>query len=83
MKLCGTGDLLRLRWRAAQWLLAVSDGDTRQAAALLEAMRIEGIACVDLLDEQRLLQAEFGRRPRYWLVQEINRLWLRVKDLTS
>lgn len=75
-----TTDLLNLRWRAAQWLLAVSDGDSKQVAALREAMRIEGIAQDDILDELALLREQFGRRTRVWLVEEIERLWQKLKE---
>lgn len=75
-----TTDMLALRWRAAQWLLAVSDGDGKQVAALNEAMRIEGIDQADILDELALLRDQFGRRTRVWLVEEIERLWQKLKE---
>lgn len=75
-----TTDLLLLRWRAAQWFLALSDGKLDQAAALVKAMGIEGVRRADLLDEFRLLRAEFGNRQRYHLVAEIDRLWRTIRQ---
>lgn len=74
MALTNTVDLVNLRWRAAQWLLAVSDGDTGQATALLEAMRVEGMTLGEVLDEHTLLREQFARRPRAHLIAEITRL---------
>jgi hypothetical protein len=75
-----TTDLLQLRWRAAQWLLAVAYGDKPQVHALNEAMRIEGVATSDMLDELALLRSQFASRPAVYLRDEIARLWLRLKD---
>ncbi|MBX7453401.1 hypothetical protein GR927_35930 [Mycolicibacterium sp. 3033] len=67
-------ELVLLRWRTAQWFLALADGDLDQARAILAVMRVEGLTRADSLDEFRLLRDEFGRRPRYRLVAEIARL---------
>lgn len=75
-----TTDLLQLRWRVAQWFLALSDGELEQARSLLRAMGIEGITRDDMLDEFRLLRAEFGNRQRYHLVAEIERLWAKLRE---
>lgn len=69
-----TTDLLVLRWRVAQWFLALADGKMDQAAALVKAMGVEGIGKPDVMDEFRLLRAQFGHRQRYHLVAEIDRL---------
>lgn len=74
-----TTDLLLLRWRAAQWLLACDDGYEEQARALRGAMRVEGIRDGDMIDESRLLRHQFGRQ-RYRLVDEINRLWGKIRE---
>ncbi|MGD9517529.1 MULTISPECIES: hypothetical protein [Mycolicibacterium] len=74
-----TTDLLLVRWRAAQLLLAISDGDLAQVKALNQARRIEGISNVDTRDELDLLRDQFARRPRYRLVDEINRVWLKLR----
>jgi len=69
-----TGDMLNLRWRAAQWLLALSDGDIKQRHALREAMRIEGLDQADILDELALLRGQFAGRKAWHLRQEIDRV---------
>lgn len=71
-------DLVLLRWRTAQWLLALADGDTAQADALVRAMRVEGVRTADVVDEFALLRAQFGHRSRWWLVEEIGRLASRL-----
>lgn len=78
-----TTDLLMLRWRVAQWFLALADGKTDQAAALVKAMGIEGITRPDLVDEFRLLRAQFGNRQRYHLVVEIDRLRRKIWERCS
>lgn len=75
-----TTDLLQLRWRVGQWLLALVDGEKEQAAALIKAMSIEGIRRADMLDEFRLLLAQFGHRQRYHLVAEVERLWRKLRE---
>ncbi|GAA1681667.1 hypothetical protein MMUR_05500 [Mycolicibacterium murale] len=70
-----TTDLLRLRWRVAQWFLALSDGEVDQAASIVRAMGVEGFTRTDMLDEFALLRAQFGHRQRHHLVAEISRLW--------
>jgi hypothetical protein len=78
-----TTDLINLRWRAAQSLLAICDGDRRRQRALRWAMRVEGAADQDILDELALLREQFAGRPRIFLVAEVNRLWLRLKGRSS
>lgn len=73
-----TTDMLKLRWRTAQWLLAAAEGDKRQMSALREAMRIEQIDSDDVLDEVALLQRQFGHRPIAVLRNEVTQLWLRL-----
>lgn len=73
-----TVDLLLLRWRVAQWFLALVDGDVEQAGAVAAAMGIEGVAKSDWVDEFMLLRAEFGHRRRYHLAAEIDRLWRKI-----
>jgi hypothetical protein len=75
-----TTDLLILRWRVAQWFLALVDGNDEQAGALVQAMGIEGITRPDIVDEFTLLRAQFGHRKRYHLVSEINRLWDKIRE---
>lgn len=75
-----TLDLLLLRWRVAQWFLALTDGKNDQAAAVLKAMGIEGITRSDMIDEFALLRAQFGHRQRYHLVAEIARLWGKIRE---
>lgn len=75
-----TVDLLRLRWRTAQWMLAATRGDATEMAALREAMRIEGLAVGDVLDELALLLRQYAHRPPALLREEVTRLWLKLKD---
>ncbi|WP_167107263.1 hypothetical protein [Mycobacterium sp. DL592] len=79
MPLRNTTDLLQLRWRTAQWMLAATTGDKEQTAALCEAMRIEGVDLGDVLDETTLLIRQFGQRPTAALRDEVTRLWLKLK----
>ncbi|SBS77352.1 conserved hypothetical protein [uncultured Mycobacterium sp.] len=67
-------DLVHLRWRTAQVLLAVVDGTTEQVRVLRQAMQIEGIETSDTRDEMALLLRQFGPRAPVWLRGEINRL---------
>ena len=69
-----TYDLLLCRWRAAQLVLACRDRDSAQAAALVGAMGVEGIAYIDAMAEVDLLAHEFARRPRCFLAAEVRRL---------
>jgi|GEM_PF-6090489 len=71
----GVNDLVHLRWRTAQLVIAVAEGDGRQVRAVLHAMRVEGIGSGDRRDEVRLLLAEFGHRTLWWLREEVSRLW--------
>jgi hypothetical protein len=80
MALSSTTEMLTLRWRAAQWLLAISEDDATQVNALRGAMRIEGMDHRDILDELALLREQFARRPAIYLRQEIARLWQQLKD---
>ncbi len=78
-----TTDLLMVRWRTAQWCVALLDGDTAQAAALLAAMRVEGVDRRDALDEFTLLRAQFGHRPRCILAQEVERVAAKLRAAAS
>lgn len=78
--LSSTIDMNHLRWRSAQLLAAVAQGDMRQARAILGVMDIEGISVVDRRDEIALLLRQFGHRPAAALGVEICRLWLKLKD---
>ena len=69
-----TYDLLLCRWRAAQLVLACRDRDSAQAAALVGAMGVEGIAYIDAMAEVDLLAHQFARRPRCFLAAEVHRL---------
>lgn len=80
MALTSTADMLTLRWRVSQWLLAVTEGDKRQAAVLREAMRVEGLDHDDVLDEIALLVRQYGHRPIAALRDEVTRLFLRLKE---
>lgn len=73
-------DLIHLRWRTAQLLLAVAEGEGDQVRALRIAMRNEGITAADRSDEIRLLWHQFGRRPQVVLRQEISRLWRQLRE---
>ncbi len=66
-------DLLNLRWRAARWLLSISEGDIAGAAAVVATADVEGWALVDFADEADLLAHQF-RTPAA-LTAEMNRLW--------
>ena len=79
--LSSTTDLLQLRWRSAQLLAAVAQGNKRDVRALLRAMEVEGINPEDRRDEIALLLAQFGRRPTAALGVEIGRLWLKLRQL--
>lgn len=74
-------DMLHLRWRTAQLLRAVAQGDAEQARALRRAMRIENLDGPDMRDEMSLLIREFGHRPIWVLTQECARLWLKVSRI--
>lgn len=74
-------DLVHLRWRTAQLVNAMADGNRTQARAVRQAMRIEGIADGDMRDEFRLLLAEFGARTPWWLRAEASRLWHALAEL--
>lgn len=80
MKLRSVQDLVYLRWRTAQLLLAVVDGDDSQAQALRHAMRIEGIENSDTRDEMGLLAHQFGHRSLFRLREEINRLYRQLRQ---
>jgi hypothetical protein len=73
-------DLVHLRWRAAQLLLAISDGDDAQVSALRQAMRVEGITSADRRDETGLLLRQFGHRTSYWLRAEVDRLYRQLRQ---
>lgn len=78
-----TTDMLALRWRASAWMLAAAEGDRRQAAALRDAMRVEGLEHEDVMDEITLLIRQFGHRPIAPLRDEVTRLWLKLKALCA
>ncbi|WP_422748002.1 hypothetical protein ACN27E_07875 [Mycobacterium sp. WMMD1722] len=66
--------MVHLRWRAAQLLLAVSEGHHEQAQALSRAAAIEGLDADDMRDELRLLIRQFRHRALVVLREEIHRL---------
>lgn len=73
-------DLLYLRWRTAQVLLAVADGKLEQVGALRRAMQIEGVDAADSRDEMGLLLRQFGHRPSIVLRGEVSRLWRKLTE---
>ncbi|MDC8982162.1 hypothetical protein PR370_06095 [Mycobacterium marinum] len=68
-------DLLHLRWRTAQLLLAAAEGQDDQVAALRWAMRVERLDSDDVRDELRLLSRQFGHRATFYLRDEVSRVW--------
>lgn len=77
-------DLLVLRWRAAQVLLARRDGDDAQAALLLaKVMPVEDIDYADLADELDLLAAQFSHRARWCLAAEVDRVGRKLMAVTA
>lgn len=73
-------DLIHLRWRAAQLLLAIAEGRSDEARALRRAMEIEGVNPADIHDEIRLLLREFGHRSPWALGEEVGRLWRKLRQ---
>lgn len=71
-----TTDMLRLRWRAAQCLMACTLGDGDSARALRALIRDQGFADRDFTDEFRLLLDQFRHRPTAALSVEIQRMRL-------
>lgn len=78
--LSDTTDMLGLRWRAAQWMLAAAEGDERQVRAVREAMGVEGLDIGDVRDEFALLMRQFGHRPVAALRAEVARLWVKLDE---
>lgn len=76
-------DLLNLRWRAAQLMLAHRDGDTRQAAVLVVVLRVEDLDYSDVAAEWELLGHQYGQRPRCLLAAEVDRLARKVCAVPS
>jgi len=73
-------DMVHLRWRTAQLMRAIVDGDGAQVRALREVMRVEGVDNPDMCDEFRLLIAEFGDRNPVYLSEEVSRLWCKLTE---
>lgn len=76
-------DLLNLRWRAAQLMLAHRDGDTRQAAVLVVVLRVEEVDLGDVAAEWELLTHQYGHRSRWYLAAEVDRLARKVCAVPS
>ncbi|WP_041781851.1 hypothetical protein [Mycolicibacterium chubuense] len=73
--------MVHLRWRTAQLMRAMVDGEGGQAWALRQAMRVEAVADADLCDEFRLLLGQFGHRTPVHLSEEVSRLWRTLRSL--
>ncbi|SOX53704.1 hypothetical protein MAAFP003_2378 [Mycobacterium ahvazicum] len=78
----GVADLLNLRWRSTQLLIAHEKGDQAAVRSLHAAMRIEGLSPGDVADETALLLHQFGHRPVVVLREESNRVWRKLQALT-
>ena len=78
-----TTELLNLRWRAAQLLLARRDRDIAQAEALVAAMSIEGVDYADAAAELDLLAHQFAHRGRWYLAAEVDRLAGKLRMATT
>lgn len=68
-------DLVHLRWRTAQVLMAAVEGNAEQVRSLRQAMRVEQLDDPDMRDEIRLLLRQFGHRTPVYLSEEASRLW--------
>ena len=82
MPITTTTDLLRLRWRAAQWLLAYVTENQLHGVALAGAMRIEGFAGEEVMDQITLLRGQFAYSRPAALTSEVTRLWIKLQDRT-
>ncbi|MCV7005660.1 hypothetical protein BHQ23_04575 [Mycobacterium gordonae] len=71
---------MQLRWRCAQWLLAVVQGDQLQRAALRGAMDVEGFTRQEIIDEITLLRQQFGHLRPVMLGREVTRLWIKLQE---
>ncbi|WP_156296385.1 hypothetical protein [Mycobacterium paragordonae] len=71
---------MQLRWRCAQWMLAVVEGNQLQRAALRQAMDIEGFSREEIIDEIALLRQQFDNLRPVALAHEVTRLWIQLQE---
>lgn len=76
-------DMIHLRWRTAQLLLILMQGDLDQVRALRAAMRVEGFDDADMGDELKLMLRQFGHRSEAILGDEVTRLWRQLTQLCA
>ncbi len=80
MAIASTRDMLLLRFRAAEWILAVVKDDQLRRVAIREAMDREGFTRQEIIDEIELLKQQFGHLRPVVLAREVTRLWILLQE---